>query len=428
MSVAVLFAAFLILSFVGVPIAVSIGVGVIASMQISGLIDMSFFIRAMTNSVDSFTLTAVPFFVLAGHLMSEVGISKGLFDVANVFVGRLKGGIMIVTILACMAFGAISGSAYATVASIGLIALPELLRQGLSKGAAAALIATAGCLGQMIPPSMGLVLYGSLNNVSISKLFMAEVIPGILVGITFCIYAWIYGHKHNIMDKDSRKYTTKEKLQVIWQSKYSLLMPVIMLGGIYSGIFTPTEAAAVSVVYGFLFGILKRKDKLDLRRLPALLYKTVITTSTILFILGVSSGMSKILTLEQIPTKIAALIVGNVGSKAVVLLVLSVLVIFLGTFLDGIAINTILGSILLGIASQYGVDPIYFGVIFVFNMTLGLITPPVGGNLYVSSQVCEASFEETCANVWPWIGMFIIGLAIVTLFPALSLFLPSLMK
>ncbi len=427
MSIAILFVCFFGLAFLGVPIAVAIGIGVFGSVWVSDIITPSFIIRAMVNSVDSFTLTAIPFFVLAGHIMAEVGISRGLFQVANAFVGRLKGGVMIVTILACMAFGAISGSAYATVASIGIIALPELRKQGLSLGAAAALLATAGCLGQLIPPSTGLVVYGALNSVSISKLFAAEIIPGVFVGLMLCLYAGYYGAKHNIIDPNAHRYTFVEKLAVIWDAKYSLFMPIIMLGGIYTGMFTPTEAAAVSVAYGFVYGFLKKTDKLDVKKLPAMCYKTVITAATILFILSTSAGMSKILTLEEIPAKLTALIVGSISSRVMVLMILSLLVIFLGTFLDGIAINTVLGSILLGIALQYDVDPVYFGIIFVFNMTLGIITPPVGGNLFVSCQVCNASFEETVKSVWPWIWTFLIGLIIVICVPAMSLWIPSMM-
>lgn len=367
MSVAVLFVLFLGLAFLGVPIGFAIGIGVLGSVFTSDIISLSYFVRAMANSVDSFTLTAVPFFVLAGQIMSEAGISEGLFKAANVWVGRLKGGIMMVTVLACMAFGAISGSAYATIAAIGLIALPELRKQGLSQGAAAALIATAGCCGQMIPPSMGLVVFGSLNNVSISKLFTAEILPGLFIGCCFLVYCHIYG-------------------------------------------------------------LLKRNSGLEARMLPQMFYKTVITTCTILFILGVSSGFGKILTLEEIPTKLAALILGSVSSKIVALIILNALVLFLGTFLDGIAINVILSSILLGIATQYGIDPIHFGVMFIFNSTLGIITPPVGGNLFVAAQISKAPFEEIVKEIWPWILTMGIGLIFVIFIPQMSTWLPGLMK
>ena len=427
MSVAVLFVLFLGLAFLGVPIGFAIGIGVLGSVFTSDIISLSYFVRAMANSVDSFTLTAVPFFVLAGQIMSEAGISDGLFKAANVWVGRLKGGIMMVTVLACMAFGAISGSAYATIAAIGLIALPELRKQGLSQGAAAALIATAGCCGQMIPPSMGLVVFGSLNNVSISKLFTAEILPGLFIGCCFLVYCHIYGKKHNICSGND-PIPLRRKLRTMWEAKFSLIMPVIILGGIYSGIFTPTEAAVVSVVYGLIYGLLKRNSGLEARMLPQMFYKTVITTCTILFILGVSSGFGKILTLEEIPTKLAALILGSVSSKIVALIILNALVLFLGTFLDGIAINVILSSILLGIATQYGIDPIHFGVMFIFNSTLGIITPPVGGNLFVAAQISKAPFEEIVKEIWPWILTMGIGLIFVIFIPQMSTWLPGLMK
>lgn len=426
MAVAILFILFLGLAFLSVPIGVAVGVSVIGSIFYSNTISLSYFIRAMANSVDSFTLTAIPFFILAGHIMSEAGISKGLFDVARVFVGRVRGGVMMVTVLACMAFGAISGSAYATVAAIGLIALPELYRQGVSKGAAAALIATAGCCGQMIPPSMGLVVFGALNNVSIAKLFTAEIIPGIFVSFCFLIYCYIYGTKHNIRSNEE-KYTLKQKIKTIWDAKFSLIMPIIILGGIYSGLFTPTEAAVISVVYGLIYGVLNGR-RLNSKNIPSMLYKTVITTTTILFILGVSSGFGKILTLEQVPSKMADLVMGTISSKFMILVTLNALVLFLGTFLDGIAINVILSPILLSIAVKYGIDPVHFGVMFIFNSTLGLLTPPLGGNLFVAAQIADASFEEIVSNIWPWIITMLLGLIVVIFVPQLSTWLPSLMK
>lgn len=428
MSVVILFAVFFGLALIGVPIGTSIGLGVISSIKFSEIIPMSFFIRGLANSVDSFTLTAIPFFILAGYIMSKAGISEGLFDVARAFFGRISGGIMMVTVVACMAFGAISGSAYATVAAIGLIALPELYRQGLSKGAAAALIATAGCCGQMIPPSMGLVVYGANNQVGIADLFIGEIIPGILVSSCFIVYSYIYGKRHHICDR-SVKYTFSQKMKILWKAKYSLIMPIIILGGIYSGLFSPTEAAVVSVVYGLIFGLINGKIKgtFNIKMLPNMLYSTVVTSSTILFILGVSSGFGKIMTLEQIPMKAANLVMNTMTSKAAVLLVLTTLIIILGTFLDGVAINVILSPILLSIAKAFGVHPVHFGVFFIFACTLGLLTPPLGANLFVAAQISDCTFEDIVKNIWPWILTMLIGLIIVVACPALSTWLPSLM-
>lgn len=429
MTISILFAVFLGLAFLGVPIAVAVGSSVVSAITFSEIIPMSYFIRGMTNSVDSFTLTAIPFFILGGYIMSEAGISKGLFEVARAFFGRISGGIMMITVVAAMAFGAISGSAYATVAAIGLIALPELYKQGLSKGAAAALIATAGCCGQMIPPSMGLVVYGANNNVSIAGLFAAEILPGILISCCFLAYCYIYGKKHKIYDR-SRKYTFAQKLLSLWKAKFSLIMPVIILGGIYSGLFTPTEAAVVAVVYGLIYWIIVslKNSSFDIKKLMPMFFNTVITTATILFILGVSSGFGKILTIEKIPLKTANLVLNTFTSKAAVLIILNLLVIFLGTFLDGIAINIILSPILLNIAVQYGITPIHFGVMFIFNCTLGILTPPLGANLFVAAQIADTSFEDIVKNIWPWIIAMLIGLVFVIAFPWLSEFIPSLMN
>ncbi|MDR2932688.1 MAG: TRAP transporter large permease [Oscillospiraceae bacterium] len=435
MSIALLFIFFIGLAILSIPISAAIGVGVLASVFSSNIISLSYVVRGMVNNVDSFTMTAIPFFVLAGQIMAKCGISKGLFDVANVFMGRLKGGVMMVTVLACMAFGAISGSAFATVAAIGMIALPELKKQGVSKGAAAALIATSGCLGQMIPPSMGLVVYGGMNNVSIAKLFIAEVIPGIFVGCAFLVYCYYYGKKHNICAGD-RRYTTKEKLQTIWNAKWSLLMPIIILGGIYSGMFTPTEAAVVSVVYGFGYGVLKStlqkrrgqaQDFLIKNTVP-MLYDSVITTAGIMFLVGISSGFGKILTLENVPANMSNYVLANVDSKFMVLVMITLILLVLGTFLDGTAINVIVSPILLNIAVQYGIDPVHFGVIFVFVSTLGLLTPPLGANLFVGSQICDTTFEDSVKNIWPWIAVMFAALLFIIFIPGMSMWLPSLMK
>lgn len=428
MAVGLMFALFLILSFLSVPMAVGIGSGVVGAIMAGHSIDMSFFIRAMANSVDSFTLTAVPFFIFAGAIMAEVGISEGLFNAANALFGRIRGGVMIVSVVACAVFGAISGSAYAAVAAIGMIALPELKKQGVSLGMATALLATAGGLGQMIPPSTGLVVYGSLNNVSISDLFIAELLPGIFMAVCFSIYCYMYGRKHNIVAKDVQHLDTiGKKMKVIWDSKFALLLPVIMLGSIYSGLATPTESAVVSIVYAVIYGLCNRKCGFSIFRLPALLKKSVMTTTSTLFILGCSAGLSKIITLEQIPQKFGEFMVTNVSSVVGCMAIMTVIVIFLGMFVDGIAINSILGPILCGVVSQYNVNLVYFGVVFVFNMTFGLITPPLGGNLFVAMNVCECSYQEVVKNIFPWIVVMLISLLVITCIPQMSLLLPSLM-
>ncbi len=436
MTLILLFGVFLLLAVLSVPIAAAIGVGVFASILESGTINMTYVIRGLVTNVDSFTMTAIPFFVLAGQIMAKCGISQGLFDAANAFLGRRKGGIMMVTVLACMVFGAITGSAFATAASIGIIVLPELQKQGVPKGACAALIAVGGCLGQMIPPSLGLVVLGGMNNISISGLFMAEIIPGLFCGLCFIAYCAYFGHKHNICDVNGKKYSFKEKMLVLWQSKWALLMPIIILGGIYSGIFTPTEAAVVSVVYGFLFGVikswyLKSKGEEPIFRatdvLP-MLQDTVLTTVGIMFIVGISSGFGKILTLEGFPGMLSNLAVKYVNSKGMAILLMAFVLLILGTFLDGTAINVIVSPILYSLATQYGIPDYHFGVIFVFVSTLGLLTPPLGANLFVAAQISDTTFEDTVKYIWPWILIFVIALIPVLFFPGFSTWLPGMMK
>lgn len=425
MSIVILFSVFLGLAILSVPISISVGIAVLLSIFYSDIVTLSFFIRGMTNSANSFLLTAIPFFTFAGIIMAKSGISAGLFDVAKTWVGRLKGGILMVTVLSCMAFGAISGSTYATVVAIGVIALPELYKTGMSKGAAAALIATAGCCGIMIPPSMALIVFGALNKISVSALFIAEIIPGLIVSTLFLIYSYLYGKKHNIYSEKS--YSMKEKIFVIWKNRYALIMPFIILGGIYSGIVTPTEAAIVSVIYGLCYGFLKKNDKLKIKDIMPMLKTSCITTAAIMFILATSSGFGKILALEELPSKMANFLLASVESKAVITVTLNLIVAVLGTFLDGAATNIILGPILLNIAVPYGIDPLHFGVMFAFNLVLGLLTPPLGANLFIACQISGAKFDDIVKNIFPWIVCMIIGLTIIIIFPQLSTWLPGLL-
>lgn len=434
MTLILLFGLFIGLAILGVPIAAAIGVGVFGSILESGVVNMTYVVRGLVTNVDSFTMTAIPFFVLAGQIMAKCGISQGLFNVANAFLGRKKGGIMMVTVVASMIFGALTGSAFATAASIGLIVLPELQKQGVPKGACAALIATSGCLGQMIPPSTGLVVLGAMNNISISGLFAAELIPGLFCGFCFLVYCHIFGRRHNICDPDAKKYSFKEKLQVIWQAKWALLMPIIILGGIYSGLVTATEAAVVSVVYGFGYGVVnsilakRRGEEPEFRVKDVLpmLQDTVLSTVGIMFIVGISSGFGKVLTLEGFPTMLSNLAVKYVSSRSMAILLMSLILVVLGTFLDGSAINIIVSPIMYGIATQYGIDPLHFGVMFVFVSTVGLLTPPLGANLFVGCQVCDTTFESAVKYIWPWILTFLIGVLAVLLIPAMSTWLPGL--
>lgn len=434
MTLLILFGLFILLSALSVPIAVAVGAGVVASIMQDGIINMTYVTRMLIVNVDSFTMTAIPFFVLAGQLMAKCGISDGLFEVSNAFLGRKKGGIMMVAVLACMIFGAITGSAFATVASIGMIAIPEMRRQGVPLGAAAALMATAGGLGQMIPPSMGLVVLGGMNDISISGLFAAEIIPGIFVGLCFIAYCAYYGKKHNIVCKDAKVLTFREKMLTVWNCKWSLLMPIIILGGIYTGIVTPTEAAVVSVVYGFIYGLIrnyarkKRGDKplFSGRDLVDMLYGTVITTVGIMFIMGISSGFGKIMTLKGFPAMVSNLAANLASNKYTAILLMSAVLFVLGTFLDGTAINVIVSPILFPIAAQFGIDPFHFGVIFVFVSTLGLITPPMGANMFVAAQIADTTFEETVRYIWPWILVFAVSLLVVMFVPVLSTWLPGL--
>jgi len=367
---------------------------------------------------------AVPFFILAGELMGKGGISKRLLNTANAFCGRYTGGLAIVTVVTCMFFAAISGSGPATVAAIGGIMAPAMMDKGYGKSLPSGIIASAGSIGVIIPPSIPMVIYCVSSGVSISALFIAGFIPGILVGGFLILYSWVYSKKHGFHG-DEKRYTAREKLHIIYDSKWALLVPVIILGGIYGGIFTPTEAAAVAVVYGFIIGRFVYKD-LGNKEVFEVFRSAALTTGTVLIILGTAATFGRILTLEQIPTQIAAFIQSVTSSKIMVLLLINILLLIVGCFMETLAAIIILTPILLPIVTQVGVDPLHFGIVMVVNLAIGFITPPLGVNLFVTCGITKQSLEEVSKAILGPLAMMIVALILLTYIPEISLLLPKL--
>ncbi|WP_102347434.1 TRAP transporter large permease [Bacillus sp. Marseille-P3661] len=419
MASAILFGSFAILLLLSVPIGIALGISTLATIVITGTMPIQFVMKELVTAVDSFPIMAVPFFILAGEIMGKGGISQRLFGVANAMVGNKTGGFAIATIITCMFFAAISGSGPATVAAIGGIMIPAMVQQGYDKKFATATVAAAGSIGVIIPPSIPMVMYGVSGSVSIGDLFIAGIIPGILVGIVMMIWAWYYSKKKGYTGSDE-KTSIKGILKATWEAKWAIIMPVIILGGIYGGIFTPTEAAVVAVVYGlvagkFLYRELKFKD------IPKILIDSMLTTATVLVIVGAATGFGRLLTIEQIPNQVASAMMSVSENPFVIMALITILLLIVGCFMDTIAAIIILTPILLPIALQIGYDPIHFGIIMVVNLAIGFITPPLGVNLFVGSGISGLSIEDLSKAVVPFFVAMVIALLFVTFIPQLSL-------
>ncbi|MCC2127472.1 TRAP transporter large permease [Hominiventricola filiformis] len=423
MIAGILFISLILFLLLSVPIGVSLGLSSLAVITTQNPISMETFVQAMIQGLNSFPLMAVPLFTFAGEVMGKGGISKRLIDVSSLLTGRFTGGLGIVTIITSLFFAAIAGTGSAAVAAIGLIMIPTMVTKGYDKGYASALVATAGTVGVIIPPSVCMVVYAVAAGASISGLFMAGIVPGILIGIGLIIYSVIYSKKHGYKG-ENKKYTAKEAAKTIISAIPGLMMPVIILGGIYGGIFTPTEAAAIAGIYGVLIGIYVYKE-IKYQDLLYLAFRSVLMSAPVLMIIGISTGFGRILTITQVPAAIANMILGITNSKILVLLLINVLLLIVGTFMETNAAIIILTPILLPIVTMLGVDLIHFGIIVVMNLSIGFITPPLGANLFMACQVGEISFDELVKKIWPWIFVMIVLLMMITYIPEISLCLPK---
>jgi C4-dicarboxylate transporter DctM subunit len=426
MTTLILFLALFTCLLLRVPIGISLGLSAVAALLHSDVVSFRYLAQSMITSLDSFPLMAVPFFILAGELMGTGGISRRLLGVANAFVGGMTGGMAMVTILGCMFFAAISGSGPATVAAIGGIVVPEMLRQGYDRRFVCGLIATAGSIGVIIPPSIPMVIYAVAVNKSISDMFIAGVFPGLLIGVLLMGWAWFYSRRHGYRCADT-KMPMRDRLRVTWEAKWALLVPVVILGGIYSGVFTPTEAAAVAVIYGFIVGLFVYRD-LKWNDLPRILANSALTTATILIIIGTATTFGRILTLNRVPDMLAQGIASFSSSYLVVMLLIMVLLLFVGCFMETLAAIIILAPILLPVAEGVGVNAIHFGIMMVTNLAIGFITPPLGVNLFVTCGIGNISLDEISKAILPWIAVMLVALGLVVIFPDISLYLVRLLN
>lgn len=417
-----LFGVFLIL---GIPIAISIGLAALLTLAISTNVPLVVIAQRMYAAVDSFPMMAIPYFIVAGGLMERGGISRRLINFAGSLVGSLSGGLGQVTVLTSMFFSAISGSGPATTAAIGSIMIPAMEKNNYDRSFATALQATAGALGPLIPPSILFITFGVATDVSIGDLFLAGVIPGALVGLSLMIVVYVISKKNGYVGTN-KKTGIGEVFKSAREAFWALLMPLIILGGIYGGIFTPTEAAVVSAVYGLVIGIFVYGE-LKLKDLPDIFVKSAVTSAMVMYVIATASAFSWIMSNQQIPMRIANFIIDIAPNSFVLFLFLNILLLLTGCFIELNAAIVILAPLMMPIMLKMGIDPIHFGAIMVTNLCLGLVTPPLGVNLYVACGISNLKIEDVSKALIPFLGAAIIALLLITYIPVISLYLPSLL-
>lgn len=416
---------FLCCVFASVPIGFAIGLSVVAYSLVAGTVNMGYIASGLFASCDSFPLMAIPFFILSGALMEGGGLSKRLVLFFDSLVGHLTGGLAIVTVITCMFFGAISGSGPATTAAVGAIMVPTMVEKGYDKKFAMALVAASGCLGVIIPPSIPMVSYGISVNASIATMFMGGFLPGILLGSLLIIVA-VRSCKKNGFTGNGEEFSWAKVWAAFKEASWALLCPVIILGGIYSGMFTPTEAAVVSVVYALFVGLFCYKE-LNRKNIYTKFAEAACTHGTVNIIVGTSTILGRVLTLEQIPDAVAAAMLSISDNKIVILMIINLLLLACGCLLETNSSILILAPILYPVVASFGVDIVHFGIIMVVNLAIGFITPPVGVNLFVACGIGKIPFADLVKRIIPFLIALLIGLLLITYIPAITMALPSLL-
>ncbi|TNF20286.1 MAG: TRAP transporter large permease [Rhodobacteraceae bacterium] len=426
MIATVLFLVLLLSLFLSVPIGICLGLATMAVMVfVDGTPPLVLLARSVVTGADSFPLIAVPLFVLAGDLMQYGGMSRRLVGFANALIGHIRAGLAYVNVLACVFFAAISGSSPATVAAIGSNLIPEMEKMGYTRRFSASLTASSGMIGVMIPPSIPFIIYGVTAEVSIGKLFLAGIVPGVLFAVMFMLVARLMLRKDTRVIDNTRAFDGPRVVTSFRESIWALLVPVIILGGIYSGVFTPTEAGAVAVLYAAVVGKFVYGD-LDWSDFPTILAESARTSGMILVLVIMATAFGRVVTLAQIPSDLATWLTGLSDNPIIILLLINLLLLVIGMFMETISSIIIMTPILLPVATALGVDPIAFGVIMTVNLAIGFCTPPLGVNLFVASGISGVSIETLSRAILPFFAGMIVLLMLITYVPSLSLALPAL--
>ena len=414
---AITLVALLVLS---VPIGVAIGSSVVVAV-LAGDLPAEFLMQKLVLSLDSFPLLAVPFFILSGEIMQKGSMAQSLLGFSKCLVGHIRGGLAHVSILTSMFYGALSGSAPATVAAVGGIMIPAMEKEGYSKDFASAVNTASGCLGVMIPPSVPLIIYGTTANVSVGDLFIGGIFPGIFIGFLLMVASYVIARRTQPRNTDARA-PWRETLAAFSRAKYALVVPVIVLGGIYGGNTTPTEAGAIAVTYAFVTEGLILKT-LTWKSVVDIFKSSCLTTASIFIVVATASALGQLLMIYNVPDLIVEALSGLTGNKYVLLTAIIVLLLIMGTFMDALANILILTPLLQPLVMAAGIDMTHFGIIMIVAVSIGFLTPPVGVNLFVACGISGISIERLSVAVLPFVGVMIAGLLVLAFVPQLSLFL-----
>lgn len=418
------FILFFVFLMLGVPIAFSLGLGSVVAIFMDDKISSMLVAQKLFSSINSFSLMAIPFFMLSGELMEAGGISKRLVNIAKAFVGHITGGIGMVDIGTSVLFAGVSGSAAADTAAVGSMLIPSMLKNGYPRGLAAVIQACAGSLGPIIPPSLTMIIYCSLTGLSIGECFMAGVIPGLIIGLGVAVVTYFYARRLGI--KGDERVPYRERLTAIKDGILAIIMPLIIIGGIVSGIFTPTESGAIAVIYALVIGMFVYKE-FTYRELPRIFLKAASMTGMALLIVAGASIFSWLVAYEKFPKMIITFLTGLTDNKYVIMMLLVLFLLFVGMFIETLSATIICAPILMPVAAQYGIDPIQFALIMVITLVYAGVTPPVGGVLFITMGVAKAKMKEALTYLAPYLGIICIVILLLIFVPQISLLLPRLL-
>ena len=410
------------LMLTGMPVSISLGLTVLTFLFTMTTVPITSVALKLFTGIERFEIMAIPFFILAGNFLTHGGVARRMIAFASSMVGHWHGGLALSGVMACALFAAVSGSSPATVVAIGSIILPAMVKQGFPKRFGAGVITTSGALGILIPPSIVMVMYSVATNTSVGQLFMAGVVPGLTLATMLGLTTWYRARKNNYPRLP--KASWGERFRTFRQSIWGLLLIVVVIGGIYSGVFTPTEAAAMSAVYAFFVAVFVYKD-LTLRKVPKVLLDSANMSAMLLYIITNAVMFSFLMTSEQIPQVMAAWMLDKGLGQVAFLLFVNVLLLLAGNVMEPSSIVLIMAPIMFPVAMKLGIDPVHFGIVMTVNMEIGMCHPPVGLNLYVASGIAKMGITELTVAVWPWLLTMLVFLVIVTYWPALSIWLPQ---
>jgi len=424
MNALIIFSLLLVLMLTGMPISISLGLTVLTFLFTMTQVPLESVALKLFTGIEKFEIMAIPFFILAGNFLTHGGVARRMIKFATSMVGHWHGGLGLAGVLACALFAAVSGSSPATVVAIGSILLPAMVKAGFPRKFGAGVVTTSGALGILIPPSIVMVMYSVATSTSVGALFMAGVMPGIALGLTLGGVTWYRAQKFNY--PRLAKATFTERWKAFRESVWGLLLIVIVMGGIYTGMFTPTEAAAMSAVYAFFVAVFIYKD-MSLRDVPKVLLNSANMSAMLLYIITNAMLFSFIMTNENIPQALADWMLGNGLGVIAFLLAVNVMLLLAGNFMEPSSITLIFAPILFPVAMKLGIDPVHFGIVMVVNMEVGMCHPPVGLNLYVASGITKMGITELTIAVWPWLLSMLGFLAVVTYWPGMSLWFPRML-